>query len=201
MSTFWDIWAPVYDLAEKTNGRAYADMLKTVREHVPQGASVLEAAAGTGSISLAIADKASLVLCTDLSARMLNVARRKVEKSGARTITIDTRSVFDLREPDSSYDVVVASQVLHLIDEPEKAASELRRVAKTLVILPMSMTKNLRGKARFLLALYRLVGFSPKREFDADGYTTFLQTIGFDNCEHIHIPGKMPMVVAIWRKG
>ena len=37
MSTFWDFGAPFYDLAEKTNGRAYNGMLKTVREFVPFG--------------------------------------------------------------------------------------------------------------------------------------------------------------------
>lgn len=201
MGTFWDFCAPFYDLAERTNGRAYAEMLKTVRAFVPQGASVLETAAGTGSISLALADKASRVLCTDLSDKMLKVARHKLAKCGAQNVTIDTRSIYELHEPDSSFDVIVAGQVLHLIDEPEKAAVELRRVAKTMVILPMSFTENLRGTAKLNISLYRLAGFAPKREFNAEGYTTFLQAIGFDSCEHVQIAGKIPMAVAIWRKG
>lgn len=43
--TFWDFCAPFYDMAERTNGRAYGEMLKTVRELVPRGASVLEVVA------------------------------------------------------------------------------------------------------------------------------------------------------------
>ena len=201
MRTFWDLWAPFYDLAEKTNGRVYNEMLKTVREFVPQGASVLEAAAGTGSISLAIADKASRVLCTDLSEKMLNVVRRKMAKHNVKNVTIDMRNIHELHEPDSSFDVIIAGQVLHLIDEPEKAAAELRRVAKTMIILPMSFTENLRGTAKFSVSFFRLLGVSLKREFNAEGYKTFLQKIGFDNCEHIQIAGKIPMAVAIWRKG
>jgi len=200
MGTFWDFCAPFYDLAEKVNGRAYGEMLKIVRELIPLGATVLEAAAGTGSISLALADRAEKVLCTDISENMLNVARRKVRKHDVQNITIENRSIFDLAEPDNAFDVVIAGQVLHLIDQPEKAAAEFRRVAGQMVILPISFTKNLRGTAKLGVGFYRLFGFAPKIEFCADTYAAFLPTIGFEDCEIIQVAGKIPMAVAVWRK-
>ncbi|MCL2357797.1 MAG: hypothetical protein FWC70_11725 [Defluviitaleaceae bacterium] len=51
--TFWDFCAPFYDFAEKNNGIAYGQMLQAVHRLVPQGSTVLEVAAGTGSIGLA----------------------------------------------------------------------------------------------------------------------------------------------------
>jgi ubiquinone/menaquinone biosynthesis C-methylase UbiE len=54
--TFWDFCAPFYDFAERHNGRAYERMLKIVHDLVPQGASVLDAAAGTGAVSLSVSD-------------------------------------------------------------------------------------------------------------------------------------------------
>jgi len=199
--TFWDFCAPFYDLAEKTNGKAYDKMLKIVREIVPQGATVFEAAAGTGAISVAIGDRASRILCTDVSEKMLNVARRKAVKRGIQNIKIENQNIFELAETDNSFDVVVAGQVLHLIDNPEKAATELKRVAKSMVILPMSFTKNLRGTAKLGVNFYRLFGFAPKVEFTADTYKVFLPSIGFENCEYIQIAGKLPMAVAVWKKG
>jgi ubiquinone/menaquinone biosynthesis C-methylase UbiE len=196
--TFWDFCAPFYDLAEKMNGRAYDGMLGAVRDIVPQGATVLEAAAGTGSISAAVSDKARSVLCTDISENMLKAARRKT--ADFANVTVAMRSIYELGEPDDSFDVVIAGQVLHLIDEPLKAAAELRRVAKSAVILPMSMTKDLRGFSRFSINLYRLLGFAPKLEFTADEYSAFLPSIGFDGCEFTRIAGRMPMIVAVWRK-
>jgi len=198
--TFWDFCAPFYDIAEKANGQAYSRMLVKIRELIPQGSSVLEAAAGTGSISLAVADRASHVLCTDISKNMLNIAKRKASKANTAKVMIENRSIYDLAEPDSSYDSVIAGQVLHLIDEPQKAATELMRVAKTTVIMPMSFTKNLRGTAKFNITLYRLFGFSPKIEFTSDEYIAFLQAIGFYDCEFIQIDGKIPMGIAIWKK-
>ena len=187
-------------MGQKTNGRAYGEMLKTVNALIPQGAAVLEAAAGTGSISLAVADRAGAVLCTDVSEKMLNIARRKIVKRGFQNITVGTQSIYELAVPDSSFDVVIAGQVLHLIDEPEKAAEELRRVAKSMVILPMRFTKNLRGTAKLGVTVYRVFGFAPKIEFTAGDYESFLPSIGFTDCEHIQISGKIPMAVEVWKK-
>jgi len=159
---FWDFSAPFYDLAMKANGSGYGDMLGLVNEIVPEGATVLEAAAGTGSISLAVAEKAGSILCTDISEKMLNVARRKAKKHGIKNIEIANRSIYDLGEPDSSFDIVIAGHILHLIDEPERAAAEIRRIARSMVLLPMSFAKDLGGMARFSMSFYRLFGFAPR---------------------------------------
>ena len=198
--TFWDFCAPFYDLASKANGQAYGEMLRRVRDIVPQDATVLEAGAGTGSISLAITDRASHVLCTDVSEKMLRIARRKAIKKGVENISIENRNIFALDEPDNSFDVVIAGQVLHLIDEPEKAAAELRRVAKSMIIMPMSFTKGLHGAAKWKFDFYRIFGFAPKIEFTAEEYRQWRPVIGFDGCDFIQIEGKLPMAVAVWRK-
>jgi SAM-dependent methyltransferase len=199
--TFWDFCAPFYDRAEKTN-TAYEGMLHRLRELTPQGASVFEAAAGTGAISIAIADKAGSILCTDLSERMLAVAKKKAVKQGIGNITFDTRSLFDTGEPDNAYDVVIASQVLHLIDEPEKAAAELKRISRGIVIAPVCLLQNLRGLyARPSVGLFKLLGFAPKREFDETGYRSFLVEMGLPSGEFEIVDGNMPLAVPVWRKG
>ncbi|MCL2436514.1 MAG: class I SAM-dependent methyltransferase [Clostridiales bacterium] len=199
--TFWDFCAPFYDFAEKSNGKTYAQMLETVREIVPTNTSVLEMAAGTAAIGLAIAGKVESVLCTDVSERMLSVARKKAKKRGVANIHFANLNILDIDKQDHSFDVAIAGQVLHLLDEPEKAAAELRRVAKDMVILPMCFTKDLRGKAKLDVRFYKLFGFAPKLEFDADSYADFLPKIGFENCEMIQIPGNFPMAVAVWKGG
>jgi len=199
--TFWDFCAPFYDFAEKNNGQTYAQMLEKVREIVPKNTSVLEVAAGTGAISLAIADKVESILCTDLSEKMLSVARKKAKKSSVSNIHFANLDIFNINKQDNSFDVVIAGQVLHLLNEPETAAAELRRVAKGIVVLPMCLLKDLHGKSKWSVKLWRLFGFAPKHEFDIDSYADFLPKIGFENCEIIHVDGKMPMAVAIWKGG
>ena len=200
MGSFWDFSAPFYDLAQKANGRAFGDMLKALTTLVPDGATVLEVAAGTGEISLALTKKASEILCTDISTKMLAVARKKALKQSVRNIVFDNINIFDTGKPDGAFDVVIASQVLHLIDNPETAAAELRRVAKDMVILPISLTKDLHGMAKAKISIYRLFGFSPKIEFDVNEYKEFVRSIGFNECDFTQVAGKIPMTVAVWNK-
>jgi len=198
--TFWDFCAPFYDFAERRNAKAYNAMIKTVRDLIPGGASVLEIAAGTGSISLGIADKVKNVLCTDMSLKMLAVARKKAEKRNVKNIDFGNANILSINKADGAFDVVIAGQVLHLIDEPEKAAAELRRVTSDMVILPMSFTKGLKGRAQYMLNIFRLFGFAPRRELALTEYTSFLRGIGFENCAIIPLEGIIPMAVAVWRK-
>ena len=198
--TFWDFCAPFYDKAEKTN-TAYSKMLRLMHDLTQQGANVLELAAGTGAISLAVADKAKNVHCTDLSERMLSVAGKKAAKHGISNITFSNKSIFDTGEPDGSYNVVIAAQVLHLIDEPEKAAEELKRISGDTVITAVTLLKGLRGFfARPSVGVWRLLGFVPKREFDADSFRGFLCEIGLPPCRYEIVEGNMPMAVAVWKK-
>lgn len=200
MKNFWDFCAPFYDMAEKRNAKAYGAMIKTVRDATPDQSSVLEIAAGTGSITLGLADKVRTVLCTDISEKMLLVARKKAAKRNFNNVSFDNVNIFEIPKPDNTFDVVIASQVLHLIDEPKKAASEMRRVSKNMVIMPMSFTENLKGRAKMMISVYRLAGFNPKREFNSSGYAAFLSSIGFENCRIIPIDGVIPMAVAVWEK-
>ena len=195
--TFWDFSAPFYDIADKMNGKPYAKMLEVVRDNVPKNTTVLEVAAGTAALSITIADKVESILCSDTSEKMLALARKKVARRNISNISFGNIDIMNIEKPDNSFDVVIAGQVLHLLSEPKKAAAELRRVAKSMVILPMCYTKNLQGKAKWSVKFYKLLGFSPQYEFDADSYANFLNEIGFENCEIIDIPGGFPMAVAV----
>ena len=172
--TFWDFCAPFYDKAERTN-TAYVGMLRLIRDLVPKNSNVFEAAAGTGSISVEVADKARTVYCTDVSQRMLSVARRKAKKKGIDNIAFEISNIFETGIKENTYDVVIASQVLHLIDEPEKAADELKRISKGKVITAVTLLKDLRGFfVRPSVGIWKILGFAPKREFNAESYFEFL---------------------------
>jgi hypothetical protein len=98
--------------------------------------------------------------------------------------------------------VVIASQVLHLIDEPEKAAAELKRISRSIVITPVCLLQNLQGLyASPSVGLFKLLGFAPKREFDEAGYRRFLAEISLPSGEFEIVKGNMPLAVPVWRKG
>ena len=86
--SFWDKVAKIYDITESLNGKVYKSMLRGVKQIVPEGARVLDCAAGTGELSIAACEKAESVVCTDLSLAMLEQARKKCKKLGIEGIVV-----------------------------------------------------------------------------------------------------------------
>jgi len=195
---FWDIVAPVYDLFISLN-KAHKQMIHATRLLIPQGAKVLELAGGTGDISIAISNKADEVLCTDISESMLKIAKRKAKKHNLNNIYFEKISIYETGKQDNSFDAVIASQILHLTDEPKKAGAEIRRIAKNIAVLPTPLLKEAPGFGKFLIKLYKIFGFSPKYELDRSSCKTFFEEIGFNNCEYHVIEGTIPLCMAIWR--
>lgn len=199
--TFWDEVAGVYDLAEKTNRRANAETLRRVKELVPQWSSVLECAGGTGEFSLAVAERAGAVMCTDLSQAMLDKAEAKAKRRGITNVSFTVRNLIDLPEGDGMYDVVIAANVLHLLSRPEKALSELWRVTAPggRLILPTYLQGETGLFAKLLLAAYMRMGFRPQRKFTLTTYRNFLQKQGLP-AQVSRVPGRVPVGLAVCEK-
>jgi len=196
--TFWDFCAPFYDSFEVLN-KAYGQMINKVCELTPPGGNVLELAAGTGNISVALSPMAKGVLCTDISDNMLKIAKRKAKKRKIENISFENMSIFEIDKADSSFDIVVASQVFHLIDEPQKACAEIKRVTKGLAIIPIPLLKGGIDLGRFLIGSYKVFGFAPKHNFDEESCKEYLKKIGFENCELHIIRGTVSLCIAVWR--
>ncbi len=196
MNNFWDNIAGFYDLAEAVNGRVYGEMLSVTARLVPKGARVLDCAAGTGALSFAAAKHAKSVLCTDLSEKMLKIARLKGKALGIKNISFDTRNIFDLKDNDETYDIVIAGNVLHLLENPAGAVKELYRVLKPggKLLLPTFITKDNVGR---LLGLYKLLGFRSAAEYAPAEFKAMLKNCGCGRVKTKLIEGFVPCCYAV----
>lgn len=157
---------------------------------------MLDCAAGTGELSLAAAKNAESVVCTDLSEKMLKNARRKAGFFGADNISFETRNIFDLKDPDNTYDIVIAGNVLHLLKNPQGAVMELYRVLKPggKLLLPTFTAKN-RGK--LLIKLYKVIGFDPEASYSPSEYKKMLEGCGIGRVYTKLIKGTIPCCYAV----
>lgn len=196
---FWDKFARYYDVAEKLNGEVCNEMCGLTRRLVPKGAKVLECAAGTGELSLAAAARAESVLCTDNSENMLREARRKADRQGAFNISFTRQNIFRLDLPDESFDIVIAGNVLHLLNAPENAVKELWRVTKRggRILLPTFMTRENSAVSGVLLAVYKKLGFSPCTEYNPRSYIFMLKGCGLGRVKAKLIKGTIPCCYAV----
>jgi ubiquinone/menaquinone biosynthesis C-methylase UbiE len=106
-----------------------------------RGKKVLDVGCGTGILSLIILEKgASKLICTDISASMLNQCRAKIAAKGYSSEMVEYHEVDAERLPlsDNSIDVVVSNMVLGMIPNQQRLVSEITRVLRPGGIIALS---------------------------------------------------------------
>ncbi|MCK5414121.1 MAG: class I SAM-dependent methyltransferase, partial [Thermoplasmata archaeon] len=116
---FWSSVAPSYD---SWVGEAYEDQYRTFNLHLldvvgPED-SVLEIGAGTGNITLHIAPHVRSIVGVDLSAEMVQVARKKCSSMGLSNVEFQVGDAYELPFEDGTFDKVVCVNVLQTMKEP-----------------------------------------------------------------------------------
>lgn len=199
---FWDRVAGLYDWVELTNRRVNSAAAVRVARLVPEGARVLDCAAGTGLFALAAARRADSVLCTDLSQAMLSRAEKKARKQGLSNICFAVRDLTALPEGNGGFDVVIAANVLHLLPEPEMAVRELWRVTAPggRLILPTYLQGKAEAAYGTMIKIYQGVGFHYEHAFTPGTYRTFLENLCLAPVELEVIPGHVPEGIALLEK-
>lgn len=195
---FWDRVARVYDVFEKVyNGKVIDEMCNIVCSLVSPSDRVLECACGTGFFTRAIAPKCKTITATDMSIPMLREAKKKCRRFS--NVRIKRGDITNLIYKDNSFDVVVAGNVIHLLDEPELALSELRRVCKPngKIVIPTYINNDANGEPSMAVALLEQLGASFKRQFDFESYRLFFAERGYEDVRYIIANGKMPCAIAV----
>ena len=201
MSTFWDRVAGLYGLVEHSNSAVNAAAAR-VAQLVPAGAKVLDCAAGTGLFSLAAAERAGSVLCTDQSEAMLRQARKKAARKGLKNVSFAQRDIAALPDPDGSFDVVIAANVLHLLGAPEAAARELWRVTAPggRLVLPTYLQGKVGAACGAMIKIYQGVGFHYEHAFTPETYREFLERLNLAPVLLEVVEGKVPEGIGVLEK-
>lgn len=95
--------------------------------------TIYEAGCGDGYVTRFLHQRYSKckITASDISGEELKAAQSMAEGE----VTFFQRSIYELRERDSAYDLVVASEVLEHLEEPQKALEELSRITNQYVLV------------------------------------------------------------------
>lgn len=198
---FWDNVAGVYDIFENIiNKKTNMGLCVKVEKEISETDEVLECACGTGLLSGIIAKRCKSLIATDFSVKMLEKARKK--HSAYTNIEFREGNILQIEYPNEKFDVVVAANVIHLLDEPYKALAELDRVCRKggKIIIPTYMNKNDKGKTSGFVNVIGKAGADFKRQFTFDTYKRFIKDAGYEKVEYTLIEGKIPCAVAVITK-
>ena len=174
---FWDKNAGRYDRFMRKDRAAYDEMYALIRP-VVKGKTVLELATGTGLIAKNIVNAAAHIEASDTSAEMIQEAKRG---NHSAKLHFSVQDMFRLPYADESFEVVIVSNALHIVPQPEKALAEIHRVLKddgVLIAPTFTHAENSffgNSKAFFL----KLAGFPLYSRWTSGEYLCFLQQNGW----------------------
>lgn len=198
---FWDRVACVYDVfVNVINRKTHQKLKKIVSALIEPEDTVLECACGTGLLSAVIASKCRLLTATDFSEKMLKRAEKNCRSF--RNIAYTQADITALSFADGCFDKVVAGNVIHLLDNPLTALSELSRVCKDvgMLIIPTYMNKDSKGKTNGFSDAVGKAGADFKREFTMESYRQLFLDAEYPDVKISLAYGRIPCAVAVMRK-
>lgn len=188
---FWDRNAGRYDRFMRKDRAAYEKMYGLIRP-VVKGKTVLELAAGTGLIAKNIVNAAAHIEATDASVEMIAEAKRN---NHSAKLCFSVQDMFCLPYADKSFEVVIVSNALHIVPQPEKALAEIHRVLRddgVLIAPTFTHAENSffgNSKAFFL----KLAGFPLHSRWTSEEYLCFLQQNGWTVRKNAVLKASFPL--------
>jgi SAM-dependent methyltransferase len=99
------------------------------RLQLKAGTYVLDAACGTGNLTLPAARQGAIVTGQDIASNLIEIARRRAASEGL-IIQFDTGDAEDLSYPAGAFDTVLSMYGIMFAPRPEPIAAQLLRVCK-----------------------------------------------------------------------
>ena len=191
---FWDKNAGRYDRFMRKDRAAYDEMYVLIRP-VVKAKTVLELATGTGLIAKNIVGAAAHIEATDASAAMIAAARRD---NRSAKLYFSVQDMFRLPYAEATFDVVIVSNALHIVPQPEKALAEIRRVLKDDgVLIAPTFThagNSFSGKVRAFFM--KLAGFPLRSRWTSAEYLDFLRQNGWTVRKSAVLKASFPLTYA-----
>ena len=192
--SFWDRNAGCYDSFMRKDRAAYEEMYALIRP-VVKAKTVLELATGTGLIAKHIINAAAHIEATDASAEMIAEAKRDTRSA---KLHFSVQDMFRLPYANQSFNVVIVSNALHIVPQPEKALAEIRRVLKDDgVLIAPTFThagNSFSGKVRAFFM--KLAGFPLRSKWTSEKYLRFLRQNGWAVRKSVVLKASFPLTYA-----
>jgi 2-polyprenyl-3-methyl-5-hydroxy-6-metoxy-1,4-benzoquinol methylase len=127
---FWDSTASNYDREEKRDEKIYLRIIEKTRKHLNTSDIVLDFGCGTGLVSNEIANDVKFIHAIDISSKMVAIAKEKAAGLKIENINYVHSTLIDEQLSKSSFDVILAFYILHLVEDSQKVMQRLNELLK-----------------------------------------------------------------------
>lgn len=191
---FWDKNAAHYNRFMRKDQTAYDKMYELIRPIV-KAKTVLELATGTGLIAKNIVNVVGHIEATDASLEMIEEAKRDNQ---SKKLHFTVQDMFHLPYADKSFDVVIVSNALHIVPQPNKALGEINWVLKDdgVLIAPTFTHAGNSFFGKVKVFFMKLVGFPLYSKWTSEEYLCFLRQNGWSVHKSIVLKASFPLTYA-----
>ena len=207
-ATFWDKTARKYALSPIRDMDAYTYTLGRTRSYLKPSDEVLELGCGTGSTALLLAENVAHITASDLSAKMIEVGRKKAADEAISNVSFVHGDVLSPAIDEGPYDAVMAFNLIHLLEAPQAAVRRVARLLKPggLFISKTVCTPGAGLPLKFRLMLWALplmqrLGKAPYVNFmDIEDLEALIKREGFEIMEAGNHPAAPPSRYIVAKK-
>ncbi|MFL2545834.1 MAG: class I SAM-dependent methyltransferase [Candidatus Rariloculaceae bacterium] len=127
---FRDRIARRYEKKDATDQQIYETKLAKTDNYLKPDHKVLDIGCGTGTTAIHHAPRVAHILATDISERMISLARSKAEAANVTNVDFEVTGVGNLSAAPGSFDIILAHSILHLLADVEHSLLRLRQLLK-----------------------------------------------------------------------
>ncbi|HLL23197.1 MAG TPA: methyltransferase domain-containing protein [Kofleriaceae bacterium] len=191
---YWERHAKRYDRATRFLSRPVPRMLALSVDAARGKRRVLEVAAGTGLLTVAIAPVVGELVATDYANEMLAHVAARARDEKLANVHVAQADIAALTFSAASFDAVFAANVLHLVPDLDAALASLRGVLRPGgVLVAPTYLHDETFVARTLARLFRLTGFPSCRRFTTQSLRAAISSAGFRITRSETISGPFPV--------
>jgi len=127
---FWDILSSRTDKIANKFAATYNESIKKTIAYLKKSDDVLDFACGTGLICNEIASNITSIYAIDISHKMIEIAKNKAEKRKINNIIFEKTDIYNDKFNSTSFDAVLAFNILHLLEKPEEIIERINKLLK-----------------------------------------------------------------------
>lgn len=180
---FWDKIAPRYAKSPIKDEKSYHKKLDLTQKYFQPDWRVLEFGCGTGSTALLHAPYVQHIIATDISQKILDIAKKKTLDANISNISFQQGTLETLDLETESFDAILGLNILHLLEDVQGAISGVHSLLKPggLFISSTALIGEMQVYWRILIPLMQLLGMAPYvNSFGKNELAEWLENSGFD---------------------
>ena len=198
---YWDRISSHYDEHAQRSAEMYDSLIQRIRLEVPRAAIVLDVGTGTGEVPLQISRDVCRIEAVDCSAEMIRRAQEKAIRRGVKNVVFQVQDSSLLQYAAGEFDVVIMTNLLHIVPRPDQALAEARRVLRDGgKLITATFVHGESVRTRLISWILRQKGHPIYTRFSSSTLRVFLEDHGFEVIQQVLLRNIMPVSFVVARK-